>query len=190
MTRQPPQFSSHLDGYSIHIQGERSALIIGFLLFWLTGWSIGGGFAIRALVLGLTIGPPGMGSASSFLLKWLLFWLVGLLLFGYQLIWQLLGKEVVTLTGDVLRIRQQMGPLGITQNYDVQHVHYLRTQPDEWPTSLDKAQRGEWADGSVLFDYGAKTIRFGKMLREAEAKRIVAFLREHHVDTRPSSVTN
>ncbi|MDJ0363947.1 hypothetical protein QMK33_02195 [Hymenobacter sp. H14-R3] len=180
MTRKP-QFSSNLDTHTIRIQAEKSGCLLGFLLFWLSGWLVGGFFAIRALVLGLTIGPPSMGSPTIFLLKWLAMWLIGLLVFGYLFFWQLVGQEVVTLAGGVLRIRQKVGPLGTTQNYDVHKIRYLRTQPDEWPTSLAKNQRSEWGSGSVLFDYGAETIRFGKMLREAEAARIVGFLQQHHV---------
>lgn len=184
MKRQPPQFSSCLDTHTILIQGERSSFTIAFLLFWLSGWLLGGFFAIRALVLGLTIGPPGLGSASSFLLKWLAFWLVGLVVFGNLFIWQLAGKEVITLTGNALQIKQKAGLLGGTETYDLEQLRHLRAQPDKWPASLTKSQRSDWADGSVLFDYGAETIRFGKLLSEVEAQRIVAFLRERRVGVR------
>lgn len=183
MTRQPPQFST-ADTPTIYIQGERSGFTIGFLLFWLTGWLIGGAFAIRALALGLPIGPASLGPASHFLLKWLAGWLLGLLAMGYLLIWQLAGKEIITITATTLLIRQQAGPLGGTEVYSLERLRHLRAQPDAWPSSLTKSQRSDWDDGSVLFDYGAKTIRFGRLLSEAEAQRIVAFLQQHRVGVR------
>ncbi len=184
MTRQPPQFSSDLDTHTIRIQSEKSGCTVSFLLFWLSGWLMGGFFAIRALVLGLTIGPPSMGSATIALLKWLVMWLIGLLVFGYLFIWMVAGQEVVTLAGGVLGIRRKAGLLGTTRKYNTYQIRHLRAQPDEWPADLDKNQRREWASGSVLFDYGAETIRFGEMLSEAEATRIVAFLREQRVSVR------
>jgi hypothetical protein len=184
MTRQPPQFSSDLDTHTIRIQSEKSGCTVSFLLFWLSGWLMGGFFAIRALVLGLPIGPPSMGSAAVFLLKWLAMWLVGLVVFGYLFFWMVAGQEIITLTGGVLGIRRKTGPLGNTQKYNIYQIRHLRAQPDEWPTSLDKNQRREWASGSVLFDYGAETIRFGEMLSEAEAQRIVKFLQQHRVSVR------
>jgi hypothetical protein len=184
MKRQPPQFSSDLDTHTIRISSEKSGCTVSFLLFWLSGWLIGGFFAIRALVLGLVIGPPSMGSATIFLLKWLVMWLIGLVVFGYLFIWMIVGQEVITLAGGVLGIRKKTGPLGSTKKYNIYQIRHLRAQPDEWPASLDKNQRREWGSGSVLFDYGAETIRFGEMLSEVEAKRIVAFLQAHRVSVR------
>lgn len=184
MKRQPPQFSSDLDTHTIRIPSEKSGCTVSFLLFWLSGWLMGGFFAIRALVIGMVIGPPSMGSATIFLLKWLVMWLIGLVVFGYLFLWMVAGKEVVTLAGGVLRISKKVGPLGTSQSYDIYKIRHLRAQPDEWPTSLDKNQRRDWASGSVLFDYGAETIRFGEMLSEAEAKRIAAFLQQQRVSVR------
>lgn len=184
MKRTPPQFSSDLDTHTIRIQSEKSGCTLSFLLFWLSGWLLGGGLVIRALVLGLPIGPPSMGSATVFLLKWLAMWLFGLVVFGYLFIWLVVGQEVVTLANGVLRIRQKTGPLGRTQEYAIYQIRHLRAQPDEWPTSLDKNQRRDWGSGSVLFDYGPETIRFGEMLSNAEAQRIVDFLHQHRVSVR------
>ena len=187
MTRRPPQFSSEFNTHTIRIQSEKSGCLLSFLLFWLTGWAGVGGtaivMAVRALLSGQdkpSIGSvSGAGLAASVLVP--LVWLAATLGVGYAIIWLLFGQEVVTLAGGELRIREQTGPWGTTQRYDIYKIRYLRAQPDEWPTTLSKLERNDWGSGSVLFDYENVTVRFGKMLREAEARRVVAFLQQHRV---------
>jgi len=134
-----------------------------FLLFWLGGWALGEGFAIWALIGtfsgGRTDGGlPGFGAV--FLLVWLAFWTFGGLAAGLKVIGLLFGRDEITATTDELTIHSR--PIGRPKQYIAHEVKDLRVDD---------------TTNSIKFDYGAKTVRFGSGLEEAELKQIAELLR-------------
>jgi hypothetical protein len=88
----------------------------------------------------------------------------------------LVGKERLDLDGDVLRHRHELLGLGRSKEYELRHVHGLRAAA---AAGLPAAWRGlAPGQGTIAFDYGAKTIRVGDGLEEAEAAQIISRLQQ------------
>ena len=88
----------------------------------------------------------------------------------YTLLWHLVGKEIVTVDGQWLKTRREIGRWGRTHEYMLAQIRDLRaSQGHEQP----RFSSGMSGGTSIAFDYGAKTYRFAVELDEAEAKEIV-----------------
>src|SRR5256884_8602617 len=81
------------------------------------------------------------------------------------------GREILSIGPDGLTLRRQVLGLGITRQYDPQHVRRLRLEPRPTDTFSRRTPGVGWGtgDGAVAFDYGAKTIRCGAPLDQAQA---------------------
>lgn len=65
--------------------------------------------------------------------------------------------------------------LGRTREYAGDHIHCLRVAPMNFApyAHYQSLEQLGLSDGQIAFDYGAKTIRFGGGIDEAEARLIV-----------------
>ncbi len=93
-----------------------------------------------------------------------------------SLLWLLFGVEVIKVDRDGIKTRRQVFGLGRTRNYDGEHIRRLRAAPIVYATTYRSNFTSEYlglAGGQIAFDYGAKTIRFGGGIDEAEARTIV-----------------
>jgi hypothetical protein len=81
--------------------------------------------------------------------------------------------------GSLIR-RIHIAGLGINREYDVSHIKALRLSPMDTTSSRQASYStfpfGKTA-GPIAFDYGAKTIRFGGGIDEAETKHLIEELR-------------
>ena len=98
------------------------------------------------------------------------------------MLWQVLGKEIVTVRGQTLQTRRDIGGFGFGKEYDLPRMRDLRVEqvgfnPLEFSSSLQLWGIG---GGTIAFDYGAKTYRFGAGLDEAEAKLAVTAIKKRH----------
>ena len=163
------------EGLRIIIPAKRNRLIILFLGFWLSFWLlVGGGFIVAAIV-SLVRGTEGGGFMLAFALFWSVGWAFGAGFAGYTLLWQVAGREVVLVNSAALTTRREVWQFGRSREYDLMHVRDLRAAPvafNPWDWS-GAMQFWGISGGSVAFDYGAATYRFGTSLDEAEAKRLV-----------------
>lgn len=99
-----------------------------------------------------------------------------------RIAWHLTGKEVVELTATDLILRRQSLGEGRARAYDLTHVRSLRASPVElsrW-SGGDRDSLG-FDGGTVAFDYGAGTVRFGAGVDPSEAEQVV----EHLLSLRP-----
>lgn len=159
-------------GLSISMPAPRHPFALLFLPVWLVGWGFGELSAIRSLLAGTTNEP------RLFLLVWLAFWTLGGGWAALTLLRMLVGKERLDLDGDVLRHRHELLGLGRSKEYELRHVHGLRAAA---AAGLPAAWRGlAPGQGTIAFDYGAKTIRVGDGLEEAEAAQIISRLQQRH----------
>ena len=96
--------------------------------------------------------------------------------------WMLAGRERVILKSSSLVHRREIFGIGRSSEYDLAHITNLRVSPQ----SLNAWSRGanvrNWGlgGGIVAFDYGARTIRFGASIDEAEGSMIVNQLRQRY----------
>ena len=183
MTIAPPgprfRVETTLDGTRVVVPARRSLFLVGFLSLWLCGWAVGevtaAGFLMSAF------GSEGALIASPFLLFWLCGWTIGGAVVIGLLLWNLIGKEVVTLEHGVLTIAKQLGPVGLPKRYDLSHARDARVAPLPVRSGRRHYRGTGWPGfGAVLsgiaFDYGARTFHFGADLDEAEAKYLLDLL--------------
>jgi hypothetical protein len=171
-------------GLRIVIPVRRHLFTILFLGFWLLGWAFGEVTAAAALVChgaGVDCGPfqptGPEGGASLFLLIWLLAWTVGGVAALAAWLWVAFGREIVTVTDRAVTVRRDVLGRGRGREHDMAHVRGLRVSAapfNPWDPGGALRMWGMGGAGTIAFDYGARTVRFGGGLDEAEARQIVA----------------
>ncbi len=132
---------------------------IGFMIVIMIGWAVGGGFMI------------------------------------YQLAWQISGKEVVEVTVENITISRVALGFRSQKEYSATHVKELRASssnmnlnhPMFWWAYYSYYPLFHTMIGSLAFDYGAKTFRFGMSVDEAEAKQIIAEIQQKFPQYRSGS---
>jgi hypothetical protein len=159
----------------IVIPCSRSWFIIGFLGFWICGWAVAE-FMVSSQFLQGDAPPEG----ESFILAWFVVWTIGGLLAIYAWLWQVMGKEIVTVHGQTLTTRRDVGGFGFDKQYDLLQMRNLRTaqvgfNPLDISSSLQLWGIG---GGVIAFDYESRIVRFGAGLGEAEAKQVVTAIQQ------------
>lgn len=165
------------DGFRVVIPASRNWFTMLFLLAWLGGWTIG-----ETKVAGQLLNA-GDRTPTAFLFFWLIGWtLGGLFTFG-TVLWQLAGREVMTATSLALLYRVEVFGVGISRSYGASYIKNLRaTESSASPTWNQRRMLPPLfgsGNGLIAFDYGARTIRIGSSLEEAEAKPLVDSLKQH-----------
>jgi len=135
-------------------------------------------FILHQSIKAPTQDKPPFLFVAVFVTVWLL---ITLLLSG--LWWQItFGREIVTVTPQELILWWR--PFGQQRRYRLSDVKNLRVLEDAFSV-LDNPWYFWWLGypfgvlvGVLAFDYGAGTVRFGAILDPAEARQIVALLKE------------
>jgi hypothetical protein len=167
----------------IIIPTKRNWFIILFIGAWLGGWFFGEVFAIGA-VTGLWGGNP----AGLFILFWLIAWTVGGFFALRTFLWNLKGKEIITVGQGRLSIDKKGALLFKSKVYDLNEVRNIRVLDDNFGYGgFFGGRRNDFGafnlGGTIRFDYGLQTVKFAGGLDEAEAKFIIQKLRERHLLT-------
>jgi len=156
------------DELTISIPAPGNIFILLFLSVWLVAWAAGEVLVPWQMVTG-EIAP------GTFMISWFVGWTIagGLAIYGW--LWMVRGRETIRVTRDVLGIRHRVWRRGVEQQFDVAHISDLRLVDDpSWHRfGEDDPPRYSWREGPLAFDYGDRTVRFGKGLREAEARELV-----------------
>jgi hypothetical protein len=178
--------------YRIESEGSVLRLIIPsrkhwFIIFFFGFWSIFWLFltigVLSTMVSGFLISakdasqlPAGFLFPGLFLLVWLVLWIGGGLFAVYTWLWQLIGHEIVEVGPGSISITRKTLGFERPKTYDAAYIKALRVFPYQpqtgWPGGYNR-QMWTRNTGTLAFDYGAKTIRFGDM-DEAEAKMALA----------------
>lgn len=158
-------------GYELRvtIPSKRSLFVILFLSAWLGGWWLGEIEVIKMLA-------KELGSRNLFLILWLCGWTVGGAFAFLSLIWNIDGKEVMTLSPEALQIAYRSLGLGPYRKYRLYEASNFRLNPDRIPRS----EGGFWGvgTGALSFDYGKKTIQFAQGIVESEAAELLEKLKK------------
>ena len=113
-------------------------------------------------------------------ITWLSVWVLGSIWLLWKILWPLLGKEIVTITPDYLSLRRAILGIGYTTTYQAAHIKNLRAVAVLVPFYMRSYSHHWWLHcmnilwGTLAFDYGSLTVRFGCGVDEAEAKHILA----------------
>lgn len=164
------------EGLRIVIPARQHLFLMLFLAAWLCGWAVGEVTVLDQLLEG-QLNEPG---AELFAAAWLILWTVGGGFVLYALLWGIAGREVVVLTGQALVLRREIFGIGRSREFDLDHVRDLRFAPAVYNPWDSSAAFQFWGigGGSLAFDYGARTYRFGAGVDEAEAKFLAGALKQ------------
>ncbi|KQM87095.1 hypothetical protein ASE67_04955 [Sphingomonas sp. Leaf23] len=155
------------EGERIVIPARRNWFVLLFTSFWLCGWSIGG---VAVIGIFVTTGDP-------FLAVWLIAWAAGWFAALVTVLWQAIGHEVIALRQGDLFVERRAGPFRRTLRFPVTHLARLRVAPrgffdgmrNNFPPFFDRS-------GLLRFDLGARTVRFGGGVDQAEAAILLGWL--------------
>lgn len=179
------------DALEITIPVHRRWYLILFLSVWLIFWTaaeLGVGGAMLAGSVGVFTGSIDAADLGGglFMLIWLTFWTAGGALAIYALVWQIKGREKVTVNGEGLIIRYEIGHWGRSKTYLKKHLLNLRVSPESLTCNNMRSGLRFWGIGGgvIAFDYGAKTIRLGSSVEEAEGSMILAEIQQHYPEYR------
>jgi hypothetical protein len=142
-----------------------------FLCAWLGGWVLGELSASGELLRHTDKTP------DAFLSFWLVGWTVGGAFVVATILWQLAGREIITVSPATLSYRAEALGFGRTRSFRISDVKDFRST--EYAVSALYNQRAWFPPivgsgyGPVAFDYGARTFRVAPSLDEAEAKILV-----------------
>jgi len=158
-------------GLRAAVPARRNWFVLLFMCAWLVGWAFGEVSVIGELL------SPSEKTPKLFLLAWLAGWTVGGLFAVGTVLWQLAGKEIISVSASTLEHRIEAFGIGRSRMYKLAEVKNLRaTDYSANPFTNQSA----WFPpvvgsgfGPVAFDYGARTFRLAPALEEAEAKLLV-----------------
>jgi hypothetical protein len=154
----------------IVIPYPRSWFVICVLGFWICGWAVAEVMVPMQLFQGDA--PP---EGEGFMLAWFGVWTLGGAFAIYALLWQVIGKEILTVQGQTFTTRRDVGGFGFDKEYALLQMKDLRVEQQGFnPLDVSSSLQLWGVGGGVIaFEYGAKTHRFGIGLDEAEAKQVV-----------------
>lgn len=170
---QAPRFhvEATADGLRAVIPARRNWFVVLFLTAWLGGWAFGEISAASELLRDSDKAQPG------FLAFWLIGWTLGGAFAATAVVWQVAGREVLSINSDTLLHRAEAFGLGWSRSYRASEVRNFRST--DYASNTFTNQR-TWLPpitgsgfGPVAFDYGARTIRMAPSLEEAEAAMLV-----------------
>ncbi|OGO78384.1 MAG: hypothetical protein A2Y23_13495 [Clostridiales bacterium GWB2_37_7] len=165
-------FGSNLE---IEIPAKKNVFLLFFMIAWLGGWAFGEAFAVRELLTG------NFSGGSAFLLFWLAGWTIGGGFAIFIVTWMIFGKEVICINNGFLTIEKRVLLFNKRKEYELLHVKSMRAIEKENMGIFAKRNTMEFygmSGGTILFDYGMKTISFGINIDFAEAKYLIADILE------------
>ena len=174
-------FNEDFDGAQITIPVKRNWFVVLFLGAWLGGWFMGEIFALGALLgIALTGSALKAGPASPFIFFWLAAWTVGGFFAFRFFLWNLFGKEIVTLGQGELKIEKKGVPFSKSKSYDLKEAKNFRVVDEPNNSGFGTFQKRDFSGlnngGIIRFDYGMQTVKFGGGIDEAEANFILSKL--------------
>lgn len=155
---------------NIEIPSKKNWILILFMIFWLASWVTMGRFAFR------------LSMSISIIRIWqLLIWFIGGLIALYAISWQLVGSEIIIFENNILTLKKSIKGIGLKKSYELKLIKNLNINPTKdsgiWFSNYNKDMFGA-REGKIKFDYGMKTIKFAAYIDEAEARMIIAKLKE------------
>ena len=121
--------------------------------------------------------PP---EGELFMLVWFGVWTLGGVFALYALLWQVIGKEIITVTGQRFTTRRDIGGFGFDRHYDLLQMKDLRIDlPQFNPIDVSSSlQLWGIGGGVIAFEHGATSYRFGAGLDDTEAKEVVTVIKK------------
>lgn len=154
----------------VEIPVKRNWPVLLFMVVWLTGWAFGELLAIREL---LSFDTPLIG--NIFLLFWLAGWTIGGGFAFNMILWQLAGKEVISVGRDYLTIKKSSLGLGRRKKYETGSIKNIELIPGKnktLPGRMGKINVPGKTGGGIKFNYGKKIVYFARDLNKREVQTV------------------
>lgn len=154
------------DGEQISLKAKRQIFPMLFLPVWLAGWTAGGLATINQI----------LDQFEPFLAIWLCGWAVAWIAVVASLAWLFAGSETLRAVRSDLEIAQRALGLSRRWSYQGTQIRNLRVadqQPGPFRSGFQIPFLRLGREGSIKFDYGARTIYAAPGLDEAEAKMVI-----------------
>ena len=137
-------------------------------MFWLAMWAYAENHVGREMILS--------GKWDLFSVGWLAGWTLAGGAAIHAWLWNLFGKDVVTLCANEFRLHRQILGIGFLRRYRSADLHHLRFVPE---CGSGRGHR----ESHIAFDFGAKTIKFADGVQAAEASQLIVIISDR-VDIR------
>jgi hypothetical protein len=162
----------------IIIPAETNRLALFFLGVWLLAWA----FAEVLVIRGMFIVPSPLEDIPPGLMYfWLAIWTISGLLALHQFLWILKGKEVIRLGPSTLTIAHQLLGYQWAKQYDLDSIRNLGVNEKMIEPGVSgfnyRFKRRRIIPGSLVFDYGYRTITFAADIDLIEARYLVEQLK-------------
>ncbi len=144
----------------------RSLFVICFLGFWICCWAVA-----EVMVPTQFLRSDEVSEGRSLMLAWLAVWTVGGVVAIYAWLWQVMGKEIVTVQGQTFTTRRDIGGFGFDKEYNLLQISNLLSSA---------LQLWGIGGGVIAFDYGARTYQLGAGLDETEANQAVTAIKKRY----------
>lgn len=163
------QIEKTREGDVIRVRTPRPIGVMLFLAFWLAGWTLGGGVAMRTLL---------NTHFEPFVLFWLCGWAVGWIFAARTLAAMMFGSQTLAIVGRDQEVGTHIGPFARRKLYRGTDIRNLMVSaaPASARGSFGWAGSPATQGGAVQFDYGARTIYVAAGLSEAEGRSIIQHL--------------
>ena len=163
----------------ITIPAPKSIPAAIFLGIWLCAWA---GGEVMAIGMGVFAG----GVISGFMLVWLAGWTFGGFFAFRAFVWIVSGKEIITVGQGELTVKKKNLLFYKPKTYSLNDAKKFRVRDDAANLGYYGRQNnvgGLTNTGTIKFDYGMKTIKFGTGVDEAEASYLLQKLKDKHLLT-------
>lgn len=176
--------TDNFDHLEIAIPAKKNGFIVLFLGFWLCGWVFGEVTAITSLL------PGSNGAPHLFMIVWLGGWTVGGIFALRIFLWLLFGKEMITAGQGTITVSRKYALFNKPKTYDLKECKNFRTEDEgdmfAW-NGFGQRRRSNinnFSDqGTIRFDYGMKTVKFGAGLDVVEADHLLQKLKDKKILT-------
>jgi hypothetical protein len=162
--------TDNLSEINMIIPARKNWIMIIFLSFWLCGWLFGAVMVTATMFRTHNV-------ANLFIGVWLLFWLSAGFVIMNIVAWQIFGKEIVTIGNGIISIRRTGTLFRKNKSYDLAHVTNVYAKEQPLYNRGYNNTKSLFNRGTINFEYGLKTVRFGDGLDEAEARHIIEMLK-------------
>lgn len=167
--------SANPKGLEVIIPSRKNIFLILFLAAWLVAWAVAEVMVPTTFFKGDKPAGPVIFSVA-----WFVAWTIGGAFAIYVWLWNIAGKERITIDNLSLTIKRELFGYGREKEYEMSHIANLRVSPQPFnPFSFSASLQFWGIGGGVLaFDYGSRTYRFGSGVEEAEANQLIGKIKE------------